>query len=89
MVNERSPAKASVPSVQPIAPKSQPANYEGAAAAYTTRLPPSSVPQFGAPTMPHSPLHRTAQRHSNPKDSVLFNTNKSRPEHHRDDRSGM
>lgn len=86
MVNERSSAK--VP-VLPLAPKSQPTKYDGATVDYASRPPPSAVPQFGAPTMPHSPLHRPAPRPSDPKDSILFNTNKSRPEHHRDGRPGM
>ncbi|KAL2069667.1 hypothetical protein VTL71DRAFT_14346 [Oculimacula yallundae] len=73
MVNERSPAKAALPAAmlneQPPkqAESSQPPK------------PYSTVPQFGQPTFPSSPLHRAPV-----KDSGLFIQPKSRPEHHRD-----
>ncbi|KAE9380526.1 hypothetical protein N431DRAFT_324877 [Stipitochalara longipes BDJ] len=40
----------------------------------------SSVPQFGQPTLPHSPLNRAPARDS----SSVFIQPKSRPEHHRE-----
>ncbi|PBP23233.1 DNA repair protein [Diplocarpon rosae] len=73
MVNERSPAKAPRQSVMPNEqyPKQSERSYAPKSL--------SSIPQFGQPTMPSSPLHRPAA-----KDSVLFIQPKSRPEHHRD-----
>jgi hypothetical protein len=80
MVNERSPAKATL---LPRVGNEQPTRQEETS--YKLNATPSSVPQFGQPTMPHSPLHRPA-----PKDSGVFIQPKSRPEHHRDsDRPGM
>lgn len=70
MVNERSPAKAPL---LPVMPNDQPPKQ-----AQTSYPAKPAQPQFGQPTMPHSPLHRPAQKHSN-----VFYQPKSRPEHHR------
>lgn len=70
MVNERSPAKAPL---HPVIPNEQPPKPTDNGFA---SKPPQ--PQFGQPTMPHSPLHRPAQKQSN-----VFLQPKSRPEHHR------
>jgi hypothetical protein len=72
MVNERSPAKAPL---LPVVPNDQPQVRQ----AESSKPPPFSVPQFGQPTLPQSPLHRMA-----PKQSSVFIQPKSRPEHHRD-----
>ncbi|KAH8601144.1 SNF2 family N-terminal domain-containing protein [Bisporella sp. PMI_857] len=77
MVNERSPAKAPL---QPLAPNDQTPKHTGGAGEYASKPAPTSVPQFGAPTMPHSPLRRPTTQN----ESSLFNPNKNRPEHHRD-----
>lgn len=80
MVNERSPAKAPL---LPLGGNALPPREEDTS--YKIKSMQSSVPQFGQPTMPHSPLHRPAQ-----KDSSVFMQPKSRPEHHRDsDRTGI
>ncbi|CZS96469.1 related to RIS1-similarity to RAD5 protein [Rhynchosporium graminicola] len=71
MVNERSPAKAPL---QPIILNEQPQKE----AESSRSVKPSTVPQFGQPTFPSSPLHRAPV-----KDSGLFIQPKSRPEHHR------
>ncbi|PVH84179.1 hypothetical protein DL98DRAFT_558444, partial [Cadophora sp. DSE1049] len=73
MVNERSPAKAPL---QAVLPNEQPPKE--AESSYAPK-PQSTVPQFGQPTFPSSPLHRAPA-----KDSGLFIQPKSRPEHHRD-----
>ncbi|KAK0107625.1 hypothetical protein ONS96_003431 [Cadophora gregata f. sp. sojae] len=73
MVNERSPAKAPL---QTVALNEQPPKQ--ADNSYAPK-PQSTVPQFGQPTFPSSPLHRAPA-----KDSGLFIQPKSRPEHHRD-----
>ena len=74
MVNERSPAK---PALNPVAPNDQPPRVAGPA--YPSKPQPTTVPQFGQPTLPQSPLRRPA-----PKESTAFIQPKSRPEHHRD-----
>jgi len=79
MVNERSPAKASLQAavLNEQGPKEGESSY--------APKPKSTVPQFGQPTFPSSPLHRAPV-----KDSGLFIQPKSRPEHHRDgDKPGM
>ncbi|KAF4637665.1 hypothetical protein G7Y89_g424 [Cudoniella acicularis] len=73
MVNERSPAKAPL---RPVMANEQPPRIPDGLA---SKPPQSAVPQFGQPTLPHSPLHRPVQ-----KDSGLFIQPKSRPEHHRE-----
>ncbi|KAH7397868.1 SNF2 family N-terminal domain-containing protein [Cadophora sp. MPI-SDFR-AT-0126] len=73
MVNERSPAKAPL---QAVVLNEQPPKE--AEISYAPK-PQSTVPQFGQPTFPSSPLHRAPA-----KDSGLFIQPKSRPEHHRD-----
>ncbi|KAH6713796.1 SNF2 family N-terminal domain-containing protein [Leptodontidium sp. MPI-SDFR-AT-0119] len=73
MVNERSPAKAPLQAVMPN--EQSPKQAESSHAP----KPQSTVPQFGQPTFPSSPLHRAPV-----KDSGLFIQPKSRPEHHRD-----
>ncbi|KAG0645775.1 putative ATP-dependent helicase [Hyphodiscus hymeniophilus] len=45
---------------------------------YASKPQPTTVPRFGQPTLPQSPLHRPAQ-----KESSVFIQPKSRPEHHR------
>ena len=76
MVNERSPAKA-------VAPNELPSRQTETSV--PAKPPQSSVPQFGQPTLPQSPLNRPP-----PKQSSVFIQPKSRPEHHRDgDRPGI
>jgi hypothetical protein len=80
MVNERSPAKALL---HPVAPNEQPSRQ--AETSLPAKPPQSSLPQFGQPTLPQSPLNRPP-----PKQSSVFIQPKSRPEHHRDGyRPGM
>lgn len=74
MVNERSPAKAPL---KPVVPNEQPSRM--ADHSYPSKPQPTTVPRFGQPTLPQSPLHRPAQ-----KESSVFIQPKSRPEHHRD-----
>jgi hypothetical protein len=74
MVNERSPATAPL---NPVIPNEQPPRM--ADPSYPSKPQPTTVPQFGQPTLPQSPLHRPAQ-----KQSSVFIQPKSRPEHHRD-----
>lgn len=74
MVNERSPAKAPL---RPVVPNDQPPRAAESEA--SSKPAQSTVPQFGQPTMPHSPLRRPAQ-----KESSVFIQPKARPEHHRD-----
>jgi len=78
MVNERSPAKAPL---APVVPNEQPPRM--ADSSFPAKPPPSSVPQFGQPTFPNSPLNRP-QPQPQPKQSGMFIQPKSRPEHHRD-----
>ncbi|KAH8684888.1 SNF2 family N-terminal domain-containing protein [Tricladium varicosporioides] len=72
MVNERSPAKAAL---RPVMPNEQPSPTTDS---WTTKRAPINTPQFGQPTMPHSPLNRPTS-----KESGMFIQPKSRPEHHR------
>jgi len=74
MVNDRSPAK--VPFV-PVIPNEIPSSM--ADSSYPSKPLPTTIPQFGQPTLPQSPLPRPAQKQSN-----VFLQPKSRPEHHRD-----
>ncbi|TVY92442.1 putative ATP-dependent helicase [Lachnellula willkommii] len=81
MVNERSPAKAPL---NPVEPNDQAPRT--AESAFPSK-PPSSVPQFGQPTLPNSPFNRSQhqpQFQPQTKPSALFIQPKSRPEHHRD-----
>jgi hypothetical protein len=71
MVRERSPAK--VP-LHPVEPNDQPQPSQG-----NPSKPLSSIPRFGEPTLPQSPLYRSAQQDH----SELFIQPKSRPEQHR------
>jgi hypothetical protein len=71
MVKERSPAK--VP-LRPVEPNDQPQPSQG-----NPSKPLSSIPRFGEPTLPQSPLYRSAQQDH----SELFIQPKSRPEQHR------
>ncbi|KUJ23086.1 uncharacterized protein LY89DRAFT_679900 [Mollisia scopiformis] len=83
MVNERSPAKAPL---RPVAPNEQPQSQSDGSSKplpqpdlFSSRPPPSSVPQFGQPTIPHSPLNRGPS-----KQSSMFIQPTTRPELHRD-----
>ncbi|TVY85303.1 putative ATP-dependent helicase [Lachnellula suecica] len=78
MVNDRSPAKAPL---HPVVGNEQPPKK--ADSTYASKPPQSSVPQFGQPTLPNSPLNR-GQPQYQPKQSSMFIQPKSRPEHHRD-----
>lgn len=79
MVNERSPAKAPV---YPVVAIDQPSE---SAESIPTKPLGSTIPKFGQPTLPQSPLHRPP-----PKNSNVFVQPKSRPEHHRgSDRPGV
>jgi hypothetical protein len=88
MVNERSPAKAPL---RPVVPNDQPQSQADRSSKsipqpdlFASRPPPSSVPQFGQPTLPQSPLNRGP-----PKQSSVFLKPTTRPELHRDeDRPG-
>ncbi|KAG9242716.1 SNF2 family N-terminal domain-containing protein [Calycina marina] len=75
MVKERSPAKVPKPRTSEVNGISRP-------------LAPAA-PQFGVTSFPGSPLAHQTPRSAAPKDKDehLFNTNRARPEHHRDDRS--
>ncbi|PMD35524.1 hypothetical protein L207DRAFT_533640 [Hyaloscypha variabilis F] len=79
MVNERSPAKPPPKApLNAIMANEQPAKQiEGS---YPFKATQSNVPQFGQPTLPHSPLNRAPARES----SSVFIQPKSRPEHHRE-----
>lgn len=82
MVNERSPAKAPL---APVVPNEQPPRM--ADSSFPAKPPQSSVPQFGQPTFPNSPLNRSQSRpqpQPQPKQSSMFIQPKSRPEHHRE-----
>ncbi|KAE8453441.1 hypothetical protein EG329_010302 [Mollisiaceae sp. DMI_Dod_QoI] len=83
MVNERSPAKAPLRPVIPNeqAPTQSDSSFKPASQPdlFASRPPPSSVPQFGQPTLPHSPLNRGPS-----KQSSMFIQPKTRPELHRD-----
>ncbi|KAN0119906.1 SNF2 family N-terminal domain containing protein [Hyaloscypha variabilis] len=79
MVNERSPAKPPPKApLNAIMANEQPAKQiEGS---YPFKVTQSNVPQFGQPTLPHSPLNRAPARES----SSVFIQPKSRPEPHRE-----
>jgi hypothetical protein len=79
MVNERSPAK--VP-LMAVGGNEQPVRQ--AEGGLPSKPAQSTVPQFGQPTLPQSPLYRPAR-----KESSVFIQPKARVEHHRDDRLGM
>jgi hypothetical protein len=84
MVNERSPAKAPNAPLNPVMANEQP--QKQMESSYPFKAPQPSIPQFGQPTLPHSPLNRAPARES----SSVFIQPKSRPEHHRDgEKSGM
>ncbi|CZR51961.1 related to RIS1-similarity to RAD5 protein [Phialocephala subalpina] len=86
MVNERSPAKVPLrPVVGNEQPQSQPdASFKTTTQAdlFASRPPPSSVPQFGQPTIPQSPLNKGSLGSS--KQNSMFIQPKTRPELHRD-----
>lgn len=88
MVKERSPAK--VPLRPVVANEQSQSQADGPSKPmpqpdlFASRPPPSSVPQFGQPTLPQSPLNRGPS-----KQSSVFLQPKNRPELHRDeDRPG-
>lgn len=79
MVNERAPAEAPLQAVMP--------NEQSQKQAQSSHAPKPqlTVPQFGQPTFPSSPLHRAPA-----KDPGLFIQPKARPEHHREgEKPGM
>lgn len=83
MVNERSPAK--VP-LRPVVANEQPQSQADRVSKplqqpdlFSSRPPPSSVPKFGHPTLPQSPLNRGPS-----KQSSVFLQPTTRPELHRD-----